>query len=499
VAVDIAREIEILVRAKYPILYLVSWEERRVEQAIQPVAKSLNRTLHTWTITQGAKPPISRTGIAKPTTLSPELEILAQIYDAPEGTIFLLRDFHPYMKDFRVIRLLRDLAIRIRSKTQTLILTGPVLTLPSDLEKDICVLDFPLPDAEDIGDFVDSVIASVKSDPKVDVQMTPLEREKLVKAAQGLTLDEIESTFARSLVEFRTLKPDAVVREKRQIIRKSGLLEYYEPDAELRDVGGMEMLKEWLEKRTESFTDRAKEFGIPSPKGILLLGVQGCGKSLTAKAVAAQWNLPLLRLDVGRIFDGSLVGLTEKNMRSAIATAESIAPCILWMDELEKGFGGLKGSGDSGTTSRTFATFLTWMSEKTAPVFLVATANDVSQLPPEMLRKGRFDEIFFVDLPGLAEREEIFRIHLTKRKRDTKKFKLKALAEATDGFSGAEIEQVVVGGLYLAFADGRGLAQKDLIAEAKNVVPLSVMMSEDIAELREWASLRTRPASKNDD
>ena len=494
-AVDVAREIEILVRAKYPILYLVSWEERRVEDAIQRVAKSLNRTLHTWTITQGVKPMIPQAKVSK---LSPELEILAQIYDAPEGTIFLLRDFHPYMKDFRVIRLLRDLAIRIRSKTQTVILTGPVLSLPSDLEKDITVIDFPLPDSEDIEKCLDLVIQSLKNKPDIDVDLTPAEREVLVKSAQGLTLDEIDSTLARSLVEFRGLKPEAVVREKRQIIRKSGLLEYYEPDSQLKDVGGMELLKEWLEKRTDSFTDRAREFGIPAPKGILLLGVQGCGKSLTAKAVAAQWNLPLLKLDVGRIF-GSLVGQSEENIRRAIKVAESVAPCVLWADEIEKGFAGTGGVGDSGTTARVFATFLTWMSEKTAPVFMIATANNVSQLPPEMLRKGRFDEIFFVDLPGAAEREEIFRIHLAKRKRDPKKFKLKPLAAATDGFSGAEIEQVVVGGLYLAFADGRELSQKDLITEAGNVVPLSVMMSEDIGELREWASMRTRPASKRDD
>jgi SpoVK/Ycf46/Vps4 family AAA+-type ATPase len=278
------------------------------------------------------------------------------------------------------------------------------------------------------------------------------------------------------------------------------LLEYYAPDSILKDVGGLELLKAWLARREKSFTDDARKFGIPAPKGILLLGVQGCGKSLTAKAVGAQWNLPLLKLDVGRIF-GSLVGQSEENIRKAIKVAESVAPCILWADELEKGFAGMSGSGvsDSGTTARVFSTFLTWMQEKTAPVFLIATANDVTALPPEMLRKGRFDEIFFVDLPDGAEREEIFRIHLAKRHRDVSKFKLKALADATDGFSGAEIEQVVVGALYIAYDAGRELAQKDILSEAKSVVPLSVMMHEDIEELRTWAEMRTRPASENHD
>jgi SpoVK/Ycf46/Vps4 family AAA+-type ATPase len=319
----------------------------------------------------------------------------------------------------------------------------------------------------------------------------------MIKSAQGLILDEIEAVFARSLVEHKRFDLNAILEEKQQIIRKSGLLEYYAPDSNLMGVGGMELLKDWLAKRQKSFTDAAREYGLPAPKGILLLGVQGCGKSLTAKAVGAQWNLPLLKLDVGRIF-GSLVGQSEENIRKAIKVAESVAPCILWADELEKGFAGMSGSGvsDSGTTARVFSTFLTWMQEKTAPVFLIATANDVQVLPPEMLRKGRFDEIFFVDLPDGPEREEIFTIHLKKRKRDLGKFKLKALSKATEGFSGAEIEQVIVGAMFVAFDAGREVAQKDILDEAKAVVPLSVMMREEIEELRTWAEMRTRPASQ---
>ena len=491
-----SREIEVLLRAKYPILYVVSWEERRVEDALAAVCKGLNRTLHTWTLTQGMRPPVGKGG--KPLT-TPELEALAQIHEAPEYTVFLLKDFHPYMRDFRVIRLLRDLAIKMRTKAQAIVLMGPVLQLPADLEKEVTVVEFPLPDEGEIESTLEQVIKAVANTKGIETEMAPGDRERLVKSAQGLTMDEIESVFARSLVEKKRFDVDAVLKEKRQIIRKSGLLEYYAPDSRIRDVGGMELLKAWLDQRTASFSDAARDFGIPAPKGILLLGVQGCGKSLIAKAVAAHWNLPLLKLDVGRIF-GSLVGQSEENIRKAIAVAESVAPCVLWADELEKGFAGVGGSGvsDGGTTARVFATFLTWMSEKTAPVFMIATANDVTSLPPEMLRKGRFDEIFFVDLPDKAEREEIFAIHLRKRNRPVEAFDLPSLAERTHGFSGAEIEQVVVGALYIAFDADRELLQADIEEEARNVVPLSVMMKEEINELRGWAALRTRPASKQD-
>jgi ATP-dependent 26S proteasome regulatory subunit len=495
-----AQEIEVLIRAKYPILYIVSWEERRVAETVSTVCRDLNRTLHTWSITQGMRPPVNRPGgVVKPTSLPAELEALALVHEAAESTVFLLRDFHPYMKDYRVIRLLRDLAQQLRDKRQTIILTAPTLNLPADLEKDVTLVDFGLPEQADIEAILDKVLTAVKDNPNLETNLDPVKREVLVKSAQGLTQDEIESVFARSLVEKKSFDINAILEEKKQIIRKSGLLEYYSPDLALQDVGGLELLKQWLAKRTRSFTDEARKFGLPAPKGILLLGVQGCGKSLTAKAIAAQWNLPLLRLDVGRIF-GSLVGQSEENIRKAIKVAESVAPCVLWADELEKGFAGVSGGvSDSGTTSRVFATFLTWMSEKTAPVFLIATANDVSALPPEMLRKGRFDEIFFVDLPDGPEREQIFAIHLAKRKREVSKYNLKTLSKATDGFSGAEIEQVVVGALFVAFDAGRELQQKDMLTEAKNVVPLSVMMAEEIDELRTWAKMRTRPASQRDD
>lgn len=494
---DASREIEVLIRAKYPLLYVVSWEEARVVKTLEGICAKLKRKTHTWSVTQGLRPPIERPGARpSPAALPGELEVLAQVHEAPEFTVVVIKDFHPYLRDTRVIRLLRDLAARLRSKAQTVVLLGPVLQLPKELEKDINVIEFPLPGQAEIEEVLERIVAAVGNREGVDTALEPLEKELLVKSAMGLTLDEIESAYARSLVEKKKLDVEVILEEKKQIVRKSGLLEYYAAEQSLKDVGGFDLLKDWLEKRTASFTDKAREFGLPAPKGILLLGVQGCGKSLVAKAIAASWNLPMLKMDVGRIF-GSLVGQSEENIRRAISVAESVAPCVLWADELEKGFAGLSGSGvgDSGTTARVFATFLTWMQEKTKPVFLIATANDASQLPPELLRKGRFDEIFFIDLPSAEERQQIFSIHLGKRKRDPKKFKLAALAEASAGFSGAEIEQVVIGGLFAAFHAGRELKQADLIHETETQVPLSRTMAEDIAELREWARVRARPAS----
>lgn len=491
----VGRELEILFRAKYPILYVVSWEESRVEETVRSVAEGLRRKFHSWSLTQGFQPPMA--GYTEGGKLSAELEALARVYESPESTVFLLKDFHPYMRDPRVIRLLRDIAARLRGRTQTLVLMGPTLTLPTELEKDLTVVDFPLPGPEEIEALLDRASDAVRGTPSVDVETTPEFREALVKSAQGLTRDEIESTFARSLVEKKRFDLDTVLKEKQGIIRKSGLLEYYPARDRMDDVGGMDGLKRWLDQRSKNFTDEAIKYGLPAPKGVLLLGVQGCGKSLIAKAIAAQWQLPMLRLDVGRIF-GSLVGQSEENIRKAITTSESVAPCVLWADELEKGFSGAGSSGvsDGGTTARVFATFLTWMQEKTAPVFLIATANDVSQLPPEMLRKGRFDEIFFVDLPKPDERAQIFSIHLTKRHRDVAKFDLPRLAEMADGFSGAEIEAAVISAMATAFADGgREVTEADLEGEVRQAVPLSRTMSEGIEWLRSWAATRARPAA----
>jgi len=287
-----------------------------------------------------------------------------------------------------------------------------------------------------------------------------------------------------------------VFAEKQQIIRKSGLLEYYATAESFAQIGGLSVLKDWLNKRSLAFTSDARAFGLPPPKGILMLGVQGCGKSLCAKAVSTQWQLPLLRFDMGRMF-GSLVGSSEENVRRAISVAESVAPAILWVDEIDKAFAGSQGSGasDGGTTARVFGTFLTWLSEKTVPVFVVATANDISQLPPELLRKGRLDEIFFVDLPSLEERMEIFRIHLARRHRPTEQFDLHALAEASRDCSGAEIEEAINSALYDAFSEQSDITTESVLATLSQTVPLARTMDEQISRLRSWAEGRARNAS----
>lgn len=484
-------QISTLIRARYPLIYVVSWEERRVEDAIRGIVGSGKKT-YTWSVTEGLKP--------QPPSGDAAVKVLAAlefVEKCAEEAVFVFKDLHAVISDVVITRKLRDLAVRLKSSRKTLIIIAPILRLPAELEKDVTVVDYNLPTYSDLEALLDLIIDKMKRDgASVDVDLTNEEREQVIKAAQGLTLTEAENVFARSLVEKRRFDVDVILSEKEQIVRKSGLLEYYPATEQFADVGGLKVLKDWLIKRKSGFTQKAREFGLPEPRGILLLGVQGCGKSLSCKAIASLWNLPLLRLDVGRIFSG-IVGSSEQNIRRAIQVAESVAPVILWMDEMEKGFAGVQSSpfSDAGTTSRVFGTFVSWLQEKTAPVFVVATANDVSQLPPELLRKGRFDEIFFVDLPDEMERKEIFGIHLAKRKRDPKRFDLDLFAAASAGFSGAEIEQAVISALYDAFGSEQDLTNEHVMNAIKSSVPLSVTMAEQIAELRMWADKRAKRAS----
>ena len=485
-------EIETLVRARYPIIYIVSWEEKRVEDALKAIAGSRNKKIYYWTITQGMgiNPQMRDDATRDP------LSALDFVMDSRDQAIFVLKDFHFYIADNAVVRRLRDLTYALKTSYKTLVILAPVLKLPSELEKEITVLDYPLPDLEELDKLLEGIVQSVKGNPQISTDLAPDGREQVLKAALGLTASEAENVFAKSLVEKRCFDVDVIVSEKEQIIRKSGMLEYFRATEAFSDVGGMDSLKGWLKTRSLAFAEKAREFGLPQPKGMMLLGVQGCGKSLCCKAIASLWKLPLLRLDVGKIFSG-IVGSSEENVRRAIGIAESVAPAILWIDELEKGFAGTQSSAfsDAGTTSRVFASFVTWLQEKTAPVFVVATANDISQLPPELLRKGRFDEIFFVDLPSPDERQEIFEIHLRKRKRDAGKFDLDLLSSSTPGFSGAEIEQAVIDGLYRAFDEEREVNTEDIVSCAEQSVPLSRTMKERIDDLREWAARRCRTAS----
>lgn len=487
---DLLDELAILARARYPILYLVSWEEARIERALKKLGARLNKQVYFWRSSRGFE---GRTEGSDPAAA------LGHVIRTSERALFVLYDFHPYLDDPVVVRLLRDAAQALKTSYKTLVLVSPVLRIPPELEKEVTVVDVPLPGEDELARILHDIVTPLKRQGRIQVSEEPDLMERVVKAALGLTESEAANVFARLIVEdgnFDLEDLPRILDEKRQIIRKTGLLEYCPMSEALADVGGMDRLKEWLGSRAGAFSEKARDFGLPVPKGLLLLGVQGCGKSLTAKAIASLWKLPLLRLDVGAVMN-AYVGSSEENMRKAIRIAESLSPAILWLDEIEKGFSGTGGGGDSdsGTTARVFATFLTWMQEKTRPVFVIATANSIDQLPPEMLRKGRFDEIFFVDLPSEAEREAIYDIHLNHRERDPEAFDCAALAAASEGMSGAEIEAMVIEGLWRAFPLGRDLLQEDIAVAIRETVPLSRTMAESIDGLRAWASSRARPAS----
>jgi AAA+ superfamily predicted ATPase len=494
----------VLIRARYPLLYVISWEEERVEQQLSEIAQGRNKRLFVWTCTQGivkqgAAPPQSKGGSS---TADPLAALDAVIHQV-EPAIYLFKDFHPYMEEHRnnlaIIRRLRDVAYHLRDSYKTIVFVAPMLRLAPELAKDVTVLEFGLPGPAELNRLLDRIIDDLKDKPRVRIDLTAEGRERLLQAARGLTLKEAENVFAKTIVldgKLDASDVSVVFSEKQQIIRKSGLLEYYQAQEQMSHVAGLEKLKAWLVKRSLAFSDRAKEFGLPAPRGVLLLGVQGCGKSLCAKAASSLWKLPLLRLDIGRMF-GSLVGSSEENMRRAIHTAESVAPAVLWVDEIDKAFGGATASAgsDGGTAARVFGTFLTWLSEKTSPVFVIATANDISQLPPELLRKGRLDEIFFVDLPTERERHEVFRIHLARRGRSAQQLDLDELARRSEGFSGAEIEEAIISALYDSFSRQADMDQQTLCASLAETVPLSKTMSEELGRLRAWAQGRARPAS----
>ena len=488
-----ARTVETLIRARYPLIYIVSFEENRVCSAMKQIATARKKQLYQWSVTEGLLLPDG----SYLTEFKDPVRALEYILNLDVNGLFILKDYHPYMSDPVVIRKLRDLNRSLKLSMKNVILLSPILKIPGELEKEISVVDYKLPDKEDLEQIVKSIAETVGEKQLEEIKDKDF-LNKVVEAALGLTAEEAENVFAKSIVENGNFNLKTILAEKEQIIRKSGVLEYYHANENMKEVGGLEQLKDWLSKRGKAFSPAAREFGLPEPRGILLLGIPGCGKSLTAKAISSMWQLPLLKLDVGKVFS-SLVGSSEENVRRAIATAESIAPSILWLDEMEKGFSGLSSSGqtDGGTTARVFGTFLTWLQEKKSPVFVVATCNNVKELPPELLRKGRFDEIFFVDLPSKEERKDIFRIHLEKRHRAPNGFDLEKLAESTKEFAGSELEEIIVSALYDAFDEGCDLKQEHLEKTVAGMIPLSKTMGDQIKGIREWAKIRAKKASNS--
>jgi SpoVK/Ycf46/Vps4 family AAA+-type ATPase len=481
------------IRAGYPGLYLVSHEEQRVDGEMKSICQDLKYNLVLWSTVDGLVDTAKKTA----TAAHDPLEALLAIREMKEKTIILLRDFHLSLIEPNpiLIRQLKDVLQEAKTKFKTLIILGCRLCLPPELERELTIVEFALPGKEELRVVLSGILDSAGIN-----SLEQATREKAIDAASGLTTMEAENAFALSVVEAKGINPEIVAREKAQAVKKNGLLEIVETTESLESIGGLDLLKEWLLQRKDAFSKRAIEYGLPTPKGVLILGIPGTGKSLTAKVTSKIFGMPLLKLDAGRIFAG-LVGQSESNLRSVIHTAEAIAPCCLWIDEVDKGFAGSKSSGstDGGTSARVFGSFISWMQEKKSAVFVVATANDVSQLPPEMLRKGRFDELWFVDLPNQKEREAIWCIQISKYRRNPKDFDTIQLARVTEGLTGSEIENVFADALFKAFDTEKEPTDLTIATVLTEFVPLSKLMAEQMNGLRNWAKGRARPATSTQD
>ena len=503
---DVFQKLILMIRAYYPVLYLHSYEYYRTKQKIKGIVELLRRegkkvNYYQWDCVYGLVQILPDKTEIRIERMQNPLEVLAYILNSKksgEKNIFVLDDINNHIERDEVKLMFRKIAEATNNNTHAIILSS-IYRLPAELEKYITVLQIPLPKRNELGEVLDIVAKQSKVELKTNL------RNRLIDAALGMTSMEADLAYCLASVKdgFDDKSPFTVSSEKEQIIRKSGILDYFPKNESLKDVGGMENLKEWLKKRQLAYDKEARDWGLKEPKGLLLLGVPGCGKSLIAKSIASSWNMPLLRLDVGKVFQG-IVGSSEDNIRKAIATAEAVAPCVLWIDEIEKGLSGVQSSGatDGGVTSRIFSTILTWMQEKTAPVFVVATANNINQLPPELLRKGRFDEIFFVDLPSQKEKENIFSIHLQKNRQNVSSFALDILAQKAEGFNGAEIEECIKEAMFTAYVESQetNIAPKlqmiHILDAIKNTVPLSKTMEKQITDLRKFAVSRAKNASK---
>ncbi|MDD3175437.1 MAG: AAA family ATPase [Candidatus Nanoarchaeia archaeon] len=479
-------KLKLYIKVRYTLIYIKTNEEFRLIDQIEELGRSLGYNLKTWNVDENPNP----------------IKFLQEAEKDESKTIYLMQDLHVFFKEdgvgISLMRKLRNIKNKFKNQNKIVIVTAPLVKLNDNIKDDFIVIESPLPNYDEIKNEIDDFLKR----NNIGGNLTDLLKDRIVLSCLGLTIEQINKIFAKTMITNKKLDEkclDTIISEKKLIIGSNEILDFYDVKETINNVGGMDNLKSWLKLRSKAFSNEAKEYGIPQPKGLLLLGVQGTGKSLTAKAVSSLWRLPLLKLDIGRVF-GSLVGESENRIRQAIHTAEAISPCILWVDEIDKAFAGMQGAqGDSGTSARVFGTLITWMQEKTKPVFMVATANDVSKLPAEILRKGRFDEIFFVDLPSKRERSEIFKIHLGHTNRDVKNFDLNTLVENSEGFTGAEIEQSIYDAMYIAFGDNeREFTTDDIVLALSETVPLSQLMRESIDGLRLWAKDRARMASQSE-
>ncbi|PAX51765.1 AAA family ATPase [Brunnivagina elsteri] len=486
-------EFKLLLRARYPLIYIPTYEEERVETAIrEEAAQQGNRPVYTWDFVDGYQGNPNDADFGKRNPLQ-ALEFIEKL-SSSASAVFILRDYHRFLDDVAIARKLRNLAKLLKSQPKNIVILSPRIAIPDDLTEVLTVVEFPLPSGGEIKIEVERLSQAI-GNPLPGKLL-----DDLVRSCQGLSMERIRRVLAKAIAthgEFQAEDVDLVLEEKRQTIRQTQILDFIPATEQISDIGGLDNLKDWLMRRGGSFSEKARQYGLPHPRGLMLVGIQGTGKSLTAKAIAHHWHLPLLRLDVGRLFAG-LVGESESRTRQMIQVAEALAPCILWIDEIDKAFAGVGGKGDAGTTARVFGTFITWLAEKTSPVFVVATANDIQALPPEMLRKGRFDEIFFVGLPSQEERKAIFDVHISRlRSHNLKNYDIRRLAYETPDFSGAEIEQTLIEAMHIGFSQNRDFTTDDILEAASQIIPLARTAQEQIQQLQAWAaSGRARLASK---
>ena len=486
------QELIILLKARYPIIYVNTSEENRVEYLIRKTIKSnLNRSIYTWDFIEGYTNNPNNPNFGKRNPLQ-ALELIEKL-TSETPAIFILKDFNHFLKDVSISRKLKNLLKILKLQPKTILIISSEIDIPIELQDFITVLNFQLPTKEEIE------IELLRLTQSLNLEISEELLENLSRASQGLSMERIRRVLSKIITLYKIIDENSVslvLKEKQEIIKQTQILEYWPVKEKIDNIGGMLCLKNWLKQRTNSFSQKAINYGLPTPRGLLLVGIQGTGKSLTAKIIAANWQLPLLKLDIGKIF-GGIVGESEARLRKMIETAEVLSPCILWIDEIDKVFSKNQSSGDSGTSNRVLATFISWLSEKTEPVFVVATANDISLLPLEIIRKGRFDEIFFLDLPTKVEREEIFRIHLRQFRPETyMNYNIKKLSEKSQGFSGAEIRQSIIDSMYLAFSEEREFIDEDIYSSLKQTIPLAYLNENKIKELQNWAlSGRIRLAS----
>jgi ATP-dependent 26S proteasome regulatory subunit len=488
-------ELTLLLKARYPIIYINTIEEDRVEYVIRKNIKTnLNRSIYSWDFVDGYTNNPNNEGFAKRNPLQ-ALELVERL-TSETPALFLLKDFNRFLTDVSISRKLKNISRILKLQPKTIIIIGSELNIPRELQDLVTILNFYLPIESEIEQELNRLITSL------NIEIDPQLLENLTRVCQGLSLERIRRVLSKIIATYKTIDENSIsilLSEKKQIISQTEILEYWSSDENIQKIGGVDTLKDWLKKRKTAFGLQASNYGLPTPRGLLLIGIQGTGKSLTAKAVATEWQLPLLKLDVGKLF-GGIVGESESRLRQMIELAETLSPCILWIDEIDKAFTVNDSRSDSGTSNRVLATFISWLSEKNKPVFVVATANNVELLPLEVIRKGRFDEIFFLDLPNRHEREQIFKIHMEEfRPKTWANFDFVQLANLSESFSGAEIRQSIIEGMYHAFYEEREFTTEDICHALEELIPLAQLESNQTLKLQNWAvSGRIRSASSKD-